>query len=135
MKRTTKKLIFSSFSFCRNSERISENITRVFRHHASLHRDKFPHLEEDLEQGGGGGVEILDNLDWYRDVGLLDFLSARGRHFRMGKLLRTRLVQSSSAFRNLKFRYFTKKKNFSHSHSFVTSHLKNEILKELPFLP
>ncbi len=105
----------------------------MFRHHAALHRDKFPHLEEDLERSGGTGVEILDNLDWYKDVGLLDFLSAQGRHFRMGKLLRTRfvLVRSSSAFR---FRDFTKK-FFFHSHSFVTSHLKNELLKELPFLP
>ena len=95
----------------------------MFRHHALLHRDKFPHLEEDLEQGGGGGVEILDNLDWYKDVGLLDFLSARGRHFRMGKLLRTRLVQSSSAFR---FRDFSKQ-IFFHSHSFVTSHSSKHV--------
>ena len=112
MRHSDKEVLIFLFPFCRNSERISENIARVFRHHALLHCKKFPHLEEDLEQGGGGGVEILDNLDWYKDVGLLDFLSARGRHFRMGKLLRTRLVRSSAAFRNFRFRDFTKKTFF-----------------------
>ncbi len=61
----------------------------MFENHARLYGDKFPHLVDN----GKGGVKVLNNLEWYRDVGVLEYLANYGRHFRIVRMLRTKSVK------------------------------------------
>ena len=61
----------------------------MFENHARLYGDWFPHLADD----GEGGVKVLNNLEWYGDVGVLEYLAKYGRHFRIVRMLRTKSVK------------------------------------------
>ncbi|XP_028661301.1 tyrosine--tRNA ligase, mitochondrial [Erpetoichthys calabaricus] len=69
----------------RNSDGIRECLHRIFGNHDSLYSPcvKSP-----------GAVTVLNNKSWYRGRGVVEFLSAVGRHFRMGTLLSRHSVQS-----------------------------------------
>ncbi|XP_046554527.1 tyrosine--tRNA ligase, mitochondrial-like [Haliotis rubra] len=68
-----------------NVVKITENLQRVFSHHQNLLWKNNKPLPE---------VRILNNLDWYRDMNIVDFLSTTGRHFRMGQMLSRHSVKS-----------------------------------------
>ncbi|KAG2469391.1 SYYM protein, partial [Polypterus senegalus] len=69
----------------RNSEGIRECLHRIFDNHDNLYLQcvKSP-----------GAVTVLNNNSWYRGRGVVEFLAAVGRHFRMGTLLSRHSVQS-----------------------------------------
>ena len=68
----------------------------MFSNHASLYGDVLPHLREEEEEGG---LRVLNNLDWYGDMGVLDFMATYGRNFRIVRMLRTR-YRSGQGVRN-----------------------------------
>ena len=68
-----------------NTRSIRESVQRIFTNH-ELH----------FHDGAGklGTVTVLNNLAWYKDWGVVGFLSEAGRHFRMGTMLGRHSVQS-----------------------------------------
>lgn len=70
----------------KNLEAIQSQLDRVFKNH-----------EECLWEGSKSDLQelrIVNNIDWYKDVGLIDFIANMGRHFRMGSMLSRSSVQS-----------------------------------------
>ena len=41
-----------------------------------------------------GGFEIIDNMAWYENLNMLDFLAETGRHFRVNKMLKKKYIKS-----------------------------------------
>ncbi|KAL5276995.1 YARS2 family protein [Megaselia abdita] len=70
----------------KNLDGIKSQIDRVFKNHENSHWDK---SKGDLKE-----LKIVNNIDWYKDVGLLEFIANMGRHFRMGSMLSRSSVQS-----------------------------------------
>nr|XP_033491167.1 tyrosine--tRNA ligase, mitochondrial [Epinephelus lanceolatus] len=68
-----------------NTRSIQESIQRIFTNHELLFHDSSRKL---------GTVTVLNNLSWYKDWGVVAFLSEAGRHFRMGTMLSRHSVQS-----------------------------------------
>lgn len=68
-----------------NTRSIRESIQRIVANHELYFRDGSSTL---------GTVTVLNNLSWYKDWGVVDFLSDAGRHFRMGTMLSRHSVQS-----------------------------------------
>ncbi|XP_042352239.1 tyrosine--tRNA ligase, mitochondrial [Plectropomus leopardus] len=68
-----------------NTHSIRESIQRIFTNHEVHYHDSSRKL---------GTVTVLNNLSWYKDWGVVAFLSEAGRHFRMGTMLSRHSVQS-----------------------------------------
>ncbi|XP_017289735.1 tyrosine--tRNA ligase, mitochondrial [Kryptolebias marmoratus] len=68
-----------------NTRGIRESIQRIFTNHEVHFHDSSKAL---------GTVTVLNNLSWYKNCGVVDFLSEVGRHFRMGTMLSRHSVQS-----------------------------------------
>ncbi|XP_054633762.1 tyrosine--tRNA ligase, mitochondrial [Dunckerocampus dactyliophorus] len=68
-----------------NTHSIRESIHRIFTNHELNFHDGSKTL---------GTVTVLDNLSWYKDWSVVQFLSDAGRHFRMGTMLSRHSVQS-----------------------------------------
>lgn len=68
-----------------NTHSIRESIQRIFTNHELHFHDASRPL---------GTVTVLNNLSWYKNWGVVGFLSEAGRHFRMGTMLSRHSVQS-----------------------------------------
>lgn len=68
-----------------NTRSIRESLQRIFTNHELCFHDSSKTL---------GTVTVLNNLSWYKDRGVVEFLSEAGRHFRMGTMLSRHSVQS-----------------------------------------
>ncbi|MEQ2224075.1 Tyrosine--tRNA ligase, mitochondrial [Ilyodon furcidens] len=68
-----------------NTRGIRESIQRIFTNHEVLFHDSSRPL---------GTVNVLNNRSWYKNWGVVDFLSETGRYFRMGTMLSRHSVQS-----------------------------------------
>ncbi|XP_019933962.1 tyrosine--tRNA ligase, mitochondrial [Paralichthys olivaceus] len=68
-----------------NTRSIRESIQRIFSNHEVHFHDA---------SRKPGTVTVLNNLSWYKDWGVVPFLSEAGRHFRMGTMLSRHSVQS-----------------------------------------
>lgn len=68
-----------------NTRSIRESLQRIITNH-ELH---FHNSAKKL-----GTVTVLNNLSWYKDRGVVEFLSEAGRQFRMGTMLSRHSVQS-----------------------------------------
>lgn len=68
-----------------NTRSIRESIQRIVANHELYFRDGSSTL---------GTVTVLNNLSWYKNWNVVDFLSESGRHFRMGTMLSRHSVQS-----------------------------------------
>lgn len=51
-------------------------------------------ITKSLESISGGKFEVLNNLDWYKDLNVLDFLATCGKHCRLGKMLAREAVKA-----------------------------------------
>lgn len=70
----------------KNLEGIKGQLDRVFKNHQECLWDK--------SKGELKELKIVNNFDWYKDVGIIDFIANMGRHFRMGSMLSRSSVQS-----------------------------------------
>ncbi|XP_037307813.1 tyrosine--tRNA ligase, mitochondrial [Pungitius pungitius] len=68
-----------------NTRGVREGIQRVFANHEL-------HFHDGSREPGT--VTVLNNLSWYKNRGVVDFLSEAGRHLRMGTMLSRHSVQS-----------------------------------------
>lgn len=68
-----------------NTHSIRESIQKIVANHEFYFCDGSRTL---------GTVAVLNNLSWYKDWSVVDFLSKAGRHFRMGTMLSRHSVQS-----------------------------------------
>lgn len=68
-----------------NTHSIRASIQRIVTNHELCFHDSAKKL---------GTVTVLNNLSWYKDVGVVRFLAEAGRHFRMGTMLSRHSVQS-----------------------------------------
>lgn len=68
-----------------NTHSIRESVLRIFTNHEVLFHDSCKTL---------GTFTVLNNLSWYKNCSVVDFLSGAGRHFRMGTMLSRHSVQS-----------------------------------------
>ncbi|XP_047452975.1 tyrosine--tRNA ligase, mitochondrial [Mugil cephalus] len=68
-----------------NTSGIRESIQRIFTNHELYFHDSTRTL---------GPVDILNNMSWYKNWGVVGFLSDAGRYFRMGTMLSRHSVQS-----------------------------------------
>lgn len=68
-----------------NTRSIRESLQRIFTNHELYFHDSSKKL---------GTVTVLNNVSWYKDRGVVEFLSEAGRHFRMGTMLSRQSVQS-----------------------------------------
>lgn len=68
-----------------NSHGIRASLQRIFTNHELYFHDSAKKL---------GTVTVLNNRSWYKDRGLVEFLSEVGRQFRMGTMLSRHSVQS-----------------------------------------
>lgn len=68
-----------------NTRCIRESIQRIVANHERYFGDCSSTL---------GTMTVLNNLNWYKNWNVVDFLSESGRHFRMGTMLSRHSVQS-----------------------------------------
>ncbi|TNN00375.1 hypothetical protein fugu_011621 [Takifugu bimaculatus] len=68
-----------------NTRSIRDSLQRIFTNHELCFHNSSKKL---------GTVTVLNNLSWYKDRGVVEFLSEAGRHFRMGTMLSRHSVQS-----------------------------------------
>lgn len=68
-----------------NTRSIRESLHRIFTNHELYFHDSVKKL---------GTVTVLNNLSWYKDRSVVEFLSEAGRQFRMGTMLSRHSVQS-----------------------------------------
>ncbi|CAF95269.1 unnamed protein product, partial [Tetraodon nigroviridis] len=68
-----------------NTRGIRESLQRIFTNHELYFHDSAKKL---------GTVTVLNNLSWYKDRGVVEFLAEAGRHFRMGTMLSRHSVQA-----------------------------------------
>ncbi|KAK2842552.1 hypothetical protein Q5P01_012752 [Channa striata] len=83
--KTSERERLSPDTVAANTRSIRESIQRIVTNHELLFHDRSSKL---------GTVTVLDNLSWYKDRDVVDFLSETGRHFRMGTMLSRHSVQS-----------------------------------------
>ncbi|XP_050394741.1 tyrosine--tRNA ligase, mitochondrial [Patella vulgata] len=84
----------------RNVEKIGENLQRIFNNHKTL---LWENTHKSLHN-----VRIENNIHWYKDKNVVDFLSIVGRKFRMGPMLSKHSVQSRlSSEEGMSFTEFT----------------------------
>ncbi len=67
----------------KNTERPSLDALQVAENIRGIRKD----LEAVFASRGKGSIRILNNIDWYENLGFLDFLREVGSYFRMGNLL------------------------------------------------
>lgn len=68
-----------------NTQSIRDSVQRIFTNHELHFHDSSKKL---------GTVTVLNNLNWYKDWGVVRFLSEAGRNFRMGTMLSRHSVQA-----------------------------------------
>ncbi|KAJ2714257.1 tyrosyl-tRNA synthetase [Coemansia spiralis] len=103
--RSTERVALDQDVLARNIAGIEEQLQRFFRRGTDYAVKRIPGLDPAALQT----VQVLHNADWYRGVGVLDFLSSVGRHARIGTMLardsvRTRL-QSPQGISFTEFTY------------------------------
>lgn len=85
--KTSEREPMSAAEVENNIIQITENIQRVFDNYAArIHRDTSNKALLPLR--------ILNNMDWYSEKSIVEFLSTAGRQFRMGSMLTRQSVQS-----------------------------------------
>jgi len=82
--RITEKPILSEGAMVYNSSVISQQIQKIYDHGLGLIR-KVENEQERIVQSEG--LRIVNNLDWYREQSILDFLTKVGRHARISQML------------------------------------------------
>ncbi|KAM4618198.1 tyrosine--tRNA ligase, mitochondrial [Polymixia lowei] len=83
--KTSERERLSAETTAKNTQSIRESIQRIFTNHELNFHDSSKEL---------GTVSVLNNLTWYKNQNVVDFLSEAGRHFRMGTMLSRHSVQS-----------------------------------------
>ncbi|XP_066522922.1 tyrosine--tRNA ligase, mitochondrial [Hoplias malabaricus] len=83
--KATERERLSAATVEKNSRSIAESLRRIFHHHEQLFCQNPARL---------GTVTVVDNTEWYRERGAVEFLSDVGRHLRMGALLSRHSVQT-----------------------------------------
>ncbi|CAJ1056203.1 tyrosine--tRNA ligase%2C mitochondrial [Xyrichtys novacula] len=83
--KTTERERLSSETAEENTRSIRESLQRIFTNHELYFHDGSKKL---------GTYTVVNNLSWYKDWRVVDFLSKAGRHFRMGTMLSRHSVQS-----------------------------------------
>ncbi|KAF0040603.1 hypothetical protein F2P81_006501 [Scophthalmus maximus] len=83
--KTSERERLSAAAVEANTRSIRESLQRIFANHELHVHDARRPL---------GSVAVVDNLSWYKDRGVVAFLSEAGRHFRMGTMLSRHSVQS-----------------------------------------
>ncbi|XP_053283257.1 tyrosine--tRNA ligase, mitochondrial [Pleuronectes platessa] len=83
--KTSEREPLSADTVEENTRSIRESIQRIFSNHEVHFHDA---------SRKPGTVTVLNNLSWYKDWGVVAFLSEAGRHFRMGTMLSRQSVQS-----------------------------------------
>lgn len=83
--KSTERERLSADTVEENTRSIRESLQRIFTNHEVCFHNSSKKL---------GTVTVLNNLSWYKDRGVVEFLSEAGRHFRMGTMLSRHSVQS-----------------------------------------
>lgn len=83
--KTSERERLSAETVEENTRSIRESLQRIFTNHELYFQDGCRTL---------GSYTVLNNLSWYKDWRVVDFLSEAGRHFRMGTMLSRHSVQS-----------------------------------------
>ncbi|XP_058799379.1 tyrosine--tRNA ligase, mitochondrial isoform X2 [Phymastichus coffea] len=84
--RTSERIAMDDIVLKRNIESIKQNIITIFDNHAKYFWQNNPYPLKP--------IMIVNNIDWYKDVKVLDFIKNIGIHFRMGTMLIKTSVQS-----------------------------------------
>ncbi|ESO93286.1 hypothetical protein LOTGIDRAFT_119495 [Lottia gigantea] len=69
----------------RNVEKLTENLQRIFDNHSTCFLPRSHNLEN---------IRIVNNISWYQNKNVIDFLSKEGKKFRMNAMLNKSSVQS-----------------------------------------
>jgi len=89
----------------KNVEGLKRDLNAVFKNHQELF------LRENAENGGKfKPLKIVDNMEWYNSINVIEFLRQFGRHFRMNKMLsrdsvKTRLDETDGGLSFTEFTY------------------------------
>ena len=83
--RTSERTELNNLVANENITNIGTNIRTIFENH-----DKYFWKDKDVLKP----PIIVNNLDWYRDVNVIDFIKGVGRHFRLGSMMGRTSVQS-----------------------------------------
>ncbi|XP_074533924.1 tyrosine--tRNA ligase, mitochondrial [Halichoeres trimaculatus] len=83
--KTSERERLSAETVEENTRSIRDSLHRIFTNHELYFQDGSRTL---------GSLTVLNNLSWYKDWRVVDFLSEAGRHFRMGTMLSRHSVQS-----------------------------------------
>lgn len=83
--KTSERERMSAEVVAANTHSIRESIQRIFINHEVYFHESSKTL---------GSVTVLNNLSWYKNCSVVDFLSEAGRHFRMGTMLSRHSVQA-----------------------------------------
>ncbi len=84
--KSTERPLLEDQVILQNCKGIEENVRRVFANHAEI-----------CNKGQGDKCDdlvVLNNLEWYKNQGVLEYLARHGRHFRVEDMFRTRSVKS-----------------------------------------
>ncbi|XP_068595856.1 tyrosine--tRNA ligase, mitochondrial [Brachionichthys hirsutus] len=83
--KTSERERLSADALAANTRSIRDSIQRIFTNHELHFHDSSRKI---------GTVATLNNLSWYKERGVVGFLSEVGRYFRMGTLLSRHAVQA-----------------------------------------
>ncbi|KOC64311.1 putative tyrosine--tRNA ligase, mitochondrial, partial [Habropoda laboriosa] len=83
--RTSERVDIEKIVMRENLNCIKQDIKTVVRNHQQYFCKNKNHLKP---------IKILNNLDWYKDMNLLSFITEVGKYFRMGTMLGRASVQS-----------------------------------------
>lgn len=83
--KTSERARLSAEAAEANTRCIRESLQRIFTNHELYFHDSSKKL---------GTVTVLNNLSWYKDRSVVEFLSEAGRQFRMGTMLSRHSVQA-----------------------------------------
>ncbi|XP_050424168.1 tyrosine--tRNA ligase, mitochondrial [Adelges cooleyi] len=88
----------SSQALLKNIEGITKNLESVFNNHSKYFWHKKQSLPEPI---------IVNNMSWYKEIGVIDFMNNIGRKFRMGTMLSRESVKTRLASNGMSFTEFT----------------------------
>uniref|UniRef100_A0A336MFZ3 Tyrosine--tRNA ligase n=2 Tax=Culicoides sonorensis TaxID=179676 RepID=A0A336MFZ3_CULSO len=83
--RKTERSVLENADLEHNLKCINMQVQRIFENHQNLFWNEKDQLKP---------VIIVNNLEWYREINSIDFITKIGRYFRMGEMLSRSSVQS-----------------------------------------